>query len=145
MGRARVVFCRCFIGSAMGPGDLVAGRFELERLAGEGGMGAVWRALDRASGARVALKLLSPRLAAREGPRFLREAKVLAALDHPAVVGYVASGESQGELYLAMEWLEGEDLGQRLERERLDIGEAVLLCARVAEALAVAHRRGIVH
>ncbi len=78
--------------------------------------------------------------------RFGREARVLADLSHPGIVRYVAHGETpKGERYLAMEWLAGEDLQDRLRREGLTLSESVRLALRVAEALAVAHARGIVH
>ncbi len=128
----------------MQPGDLVADRFEVERLAGTGGMGEVFRARDRHTGEPVALKALHQ---AHGGERFAREAVLLAELRHPAIVRYIAHGTTPaGEQYLAMEWLEGKDLSDRLrERGRLGIDESVALAARVAEALAVAHQRKIIH
>src|SRR5262245_8636440 len=78
--------------------------------------------------------------------RFLREARVLAELRHPGIVRYIAHGQAAtGELYLAMEWLDGEDLLSRLARTRTTLPEAVTLIRRVAEALAVAHAHGVVH
>src|SRR5689334_6956087 len=81
---------------------LVAGRFEIERLAGQGGMGKVYRARDLETGATVAVKILG--VAGEEGRlRFEREAQVLAELEHPGVVGYVAHGFLEdGTPYLAM-------------------------------------------
>jgi serine/threonine protein kinase len=79
-------------------------RFEVEGLVGSGGMGMVFRARDRVDGQAVALKALH-RQGALASERFLREAEVLAALAHPAIVRYVAHGvTAQGEPYLAMEW-----------------------------------------
>ena len=129
----------------MRPGDLLGGRFELEELAASGGMGEVFRARDRLSGAIVAVKML---LAGRgpETARFEREAKVLADLSHPGIVRYVAHGVTpKGEPYLAMEWLEGEDLFTRLGRRSLTIDESVAIAMGVAEALGAAHARGVVH
>src|SRR5689334_7665276 len=98
------------------PGDLLGERYEIERLAGRGGMSTVYRARDRQTGRFVALKLLqahSP--AAPETGRFMREAHVLAELRHPGIVGYVEHGLlPDGQSFLAMEWLEGEDLARRL-------------------------------
>ncbi len=129
----------------MHPGDLVLGRFEIERLAGSGGMASVFLARDRASGERVAVKSLAGH-GEREAARFAREARLLAALDHPAIVRHVADGISAaGEPFLVMEWLEGEDLAARLAREGLTPGESVALASRVAQALAVAHARGVLH
>jgi tetratricopeptide (TPR) repeat protein len=128
----------------MRTGDVIDGRFEVERLAGSGGMGTVYRALDRARGTPVALKLLSD----PEGSsaRFAREARILAGLDHPRIVRYVAHGVTrQGEPYLAMEWLDGESLAARLARGRLSVVDGMTIGCAVAEALAAAHALGIVH
>src|SRR5262245_28893618 len=91
---------------------LFANRFEIERQAGSGGMGAVYRARDRATGAAVALKLMHPGAAGPDGgERFAREARILAEIEHPGIVSYVAHGQTpDGRRYLAMEWLDGEDL-----------------------------------
>jgi hypothetical protein len=121
------------------------GRFEIERLAGAGAMGAVYKARDRVTGELVAVKVL--RVAHPDAAmRFAREAELLASLDHPAIVRSVATGATpRGEPFLAMEWLEGEDLSARLARERLSISEALTVATRVAEALGAAHARGVVH
>ena len=128
------------------PGDVVDDRFELLRVAGSGGMGVVFRALDRLTGEQVAVKMMLDAHGAH-GARFLREAEVLADLRrHPALVRYVAHGRSAaGEPYLAMEWLEGEDLAGKLARRALTVAETLALGARVAEALAAVHARGVVH
>jgi tetratricopeptide (TPR) repeat protein len=120
-------------------------RFELQHQVGSGGMATVYRALDRATGSPVALKILHGR-SGELTERFGQEAAVLAALTHPAVVRYVAHGSTPlGEQYLAMEWLDGETLHERLVRGPLSISESVHLGLRIADALAGAHRRGIVH
>ena len=129
----------------MRAGDLVAGRFEVEALAGSGGVGHVYRARDRHFGGRVALKVLRP-CAARDIQRFAREVRVLSRLSDPAIVRYVAHGTTEdGEPYLAMEWLDGEDLAGRLTRAPLSVAESVALVRRAAEALAAAHANGVVH
>lgn len=129
----------------MNPGDVIANRFVIERLAGTGGMGAVYRARDRTSGAPVALKLL-PAGHSRDAARFIREALTLSELNHPGIVRYVAHGvTAKDELYLAMEWLDGEDLLGRLTSTGMTIAECVRLGLRVAQALSVVHARGIVH
>jgi serine/threonine protein kinase len=127
-------------------GSIIGGRFILERLAGSGGMGDVYQAQDSHSGTLVALKLLR---GSADGfaRRFEREARTLAQLaqlDHAGIVRYVASG-SEPSIFLAMEWLEGEDLSRRLSRGPLRIGETVQIALRVADALSAAHARGIVH
>nr|MBK7069616.1 protein kinase [Deltaproteobacteria bacterium] len=126
------------------PGERVAGRFEIESLAGTDGMEAVYRARDLQTGERVALKLL--RHDAQHRERFLREARLLAGLQHPGIVRYVDSGETpEGAPFLAMEWLEGETLDARLARAELTLGESVAMVRGVAEALGAAHARGVVH
>jgi tetratricopeptide (TPR) repeat protein len=125
-------------------GKAVSGRFELERLAGSGGMGAVYRARDLTDGSTVAVKILTGR-ELREAERFDLEAAILAELTHPAIVRYIAHGVEGGDHFIAMEWLEGEDLATRLDRKPLTVAESVTLVYRAAEALAYAHLRGIVH
>src|SRR5437764_195873 len=89
------------------PGELFADRFLIERLAGEGGMGSVYRAIDSATSQPVAIKFLHASASAHR-VRFLREAQLLAELSHPGIVRYVAHGEAPGgQLFLVMEWLEG--------------------------------------
>jgi tetratricopeptide (TPR) repeat protein len=108
-------------------------------------MGTVYRARDLTDGAAVAVKILTGR-EVREAERFGLEATILADLTHPAIVRYIAHGVTEkGEHYIAMEWLDGEDLAGRLEREPLTVPETVALGRRAAEALAHAHARGIVH
>lgn len=129
----------------MEPGDRIADRFEVDALAGEGGMGRVFRARDLASGAWVALKILrssEPRFAAR----FEREAALLACIEHEGVVGYVAHGRTPGgEPWLAMRWVEGESLERRLERDRLTVEDTLELGVGIARALAAMHEAGVVH
>ncbi len=121
----------------------MAGRFEVLGIAGSGGMGAVLRARDLVTGAPVALKVLRGQDAEA---RFELEARILSELRHPGIVRYVAHGKGEdGSPYLAMEWLDGEDLAARLARESLTVGESVELVRRAAEALHVAHSRGVIH
>lgn len=129
----------------MKPGDVIAGRFELAELAGAGGMGRVYRARDRASGDWVAVKLLVGD-AERHRERFAREAELLDQLRHPSIVRYVAHGVTEaGELFLAMAWLEGEDLANRLARGRLSVPDTLALARRVLAGLAAAHALGVIH
>src|SRR5262245_16009424 len=128
----------------MHPGDLFAQRFVLEELAGEGGMGTVWRARDQSSGELVAVKVLSRAFWGEA--RLMREARVLSEISHPAIVRYVDHGMTQqGRAYLAMEWLAGEDLAARLLRGRLEINDSIALLRRICGALSVAHQRGVTH
>ncbi len=128
-------------------GSLFANRFEIERAAGSGGMGQVYRAKDRYSGDIVALKLLhSVSGGPEQDERFAREAQLLSELRHPGIVGHVAHGQTpDGQRFLAMEWLEGQDLGERLARGPLTVGACLRLLTQVADALSVAHQRGIIH
>ena len=124
---------------------IVAGRFELGREAGAGGMGTVYRAIDLTDGAPVAVKILHGQ-ELRDVQRFDLEASILAELVHPAIVRYLAHGISDGgDRYLAMEWLEGTDLAGRLERDPLSMAQSVFVARRTAEALAYAHPRGVIH
>ncbi|WP_437284520.1 protein kinase domain-containing protein [Sorangium sp. So ce406] len=125
--------------------DLVEDRFEIERLAGSGGMGDVYRARDRLSGETVALKVLQ-RASVRDLSRLSREAEALVTLQLPGVVQYVAHGMTgAGRPYLAMEWLDGVTLEERLAGGPLSIDESVGLAMRVAATLGAVHRLGIVH
>ena len=126
------------------PGEVVADRFEVKRAVGAGGMGDVYCAHDRQTGGLVALKLLGTRGAMAE--RFELEARTLAGLEHPSIVRYVAHGHlPAGERFLVMEWLEGEDLAERLVRQGLTVSETLILARRVADALALLHGRGVIH
>jgi hypothetical protein len=123
----------------------IRGRFEIETEAGTGGMGTVYRARDLETGAQVAVKVLQG-FSADDRTRFSREAEALARLQHPAVVRYVAHGTTEtGAPYLAMEWLDGEDLQTRLVRAPLTMAESVALAIRIAGALATVHAQGLVH
>ncbi|WP_437803021.1 serine/threonine-protein kinase [Sorangium sp. So ce693] len=129
----------------MGHAEIIAGRFAVEGEAASGGMGTVYKAYDRLGGAAVALKIVRLRNEIQI-ERFEREAALLAALVHPGIVRYVAHGSTpEGDRYLAMEWLDGEDLAARLARRVLPASEGLLLVRRAADALAFAHARGIVH
>ena len=112
-------------------------------------MGVVYCAHDLGTGRKVALKLLHttvPGNELSEPTRFYREAQVLSELRHPSIVSYVAHGQTpEGQLYLAMEWLEGHDLSQQLKHGPLSMTETLTLCRPVADALAAAHEKGIVH
>ena len=108
-------------------------------------MGEVFRARDRLTGGPVAVKVLFAS-AARDLERFQREAQILAEVTHPRIVSYVAHGIAQGDRpYIAMEWLEGSDLGDHLSHSGLTMAQSLAVARRTAEALAALHDRGIVH
>lgn len=124
----------------------VGDRFVLEGIAGTGGMGTVYRAVDEHTGETVAVKLLRDVAQGESAHRFMREAQVLAELEHPGIVRYVAHGFTRDNApYLAMEWLEGEDLGKRLARGPMSFSETITLARGAADALGFAHAHGIVH
>jgi hypothetical protein len=131
----------------MSPGVTFAG-YRVDALVGRGGMGVVYRAIDLSLERPVALKLVAPELAMDERfrTRFLREPRLAAALDHPSVVPIYEAGEHEGQLYLAMRYVEGSDLKTLLERdEQLSPERALSILAQIADALDAAHRRGLVH
>ena len=131
---------------ALPAGTRLAGRFRIEELAGRGGMGSIYRAFDDVTGQGVALKLLHLTASPEGHQRFQREASLIAGLRHPGIVAHVAHGLTEHEQpFLAMEWLEGEDLNARLGRAPLSLSETLTLVRRAAGALAHAHRQGIVH
>ncbi|MFO0609132.1 MAG: serine/threonine-protein kinase [Polyangiales bacterium] len=121
------------------------GNYEIVRKLGEGGMGAVFEARRQGLNKRVALKVLtlggSPAVAAR----FVQEARISASLEHPHVADCFDVGEVDGLPFLALEFLDGETLGARLERGPMGVEEVVDLTLPVCSALATAHQRGVVH
>jgi len=126
-------------------GQIVAGRFVVEEVAGRGGMGVVLRAIDQHDGSLVALKLLQT-AGSGDRERFTREGRLLASLEHPTIVRFIAHGVApNGQRYLAMEWLEGESLGTYLKRARLSVSESLALIRQIGEGLSSAHARGVVH
>ncbi|MBC9734974.1 serine/threonine-protein kinase [Nocardioides marmotae] len=129
------------------PPETIAGRYDVVREVGRGGMGAVWLCTDRTLGREVAVKQVgglpgesTPHLA-----RALREARSSAALNHPHVVSIFDAIEDGGHVWLVMEYLPSRTLSQVLRDGPLDVRRAAHLGAQVAEGLAAAHARGVVH
>jgi serine/threonine protein kinase len=123
------------------------GGYEILSTLGAGGMGAVYRARDVKLGREVALKVL-PELFATDPDRlarFEREAKTLAALNHPHIAQIYGFEQSEGRPALAMELVEGEDLSQRIAREAMPLDDALPIAKQIAEALEAAHEQGIIH
>ena len=123
------------------------GPYQILSLAGSGGMGEVYRALDTRLSRTVAVKVLPEHLCAsaefRE--RFAREAQVIASLNHPNICPLYDVGNDNGFDYLVMEFLEGETLAQRLKKSRLSLDQALRYAIQIASALDQAHRQGVVH
>ena len=126
----------------------LTGRYEVERMLGQGGMGSVFLGRDIVLDRPVAIKVVAPELAGAETirERFLQEARLVARLRHPSIVAVYAAGEAEGLLYFVMELVEGESLRDRLTRETRMDGEAGTIVLRdLARALAYAHDHGVVH
>src|SRR5213595_4128484 len=125
----------------------LAGRYEIEREIGAGGMATVYLARDVKHDRRVALKVLTPELGAVLGAeRFLSEIRVTANLQHPNLLPLFDSGEAAGLLFYVMPFVEGESLRQRLDREKqLPVDDALRIATAVASALDYAHRHGVIH
>ncbi len=122
--------------------------YELDREIGRGGMGIVYRAKDRRLKRPVAIKILPPELAYRSEirTRFLREAETAAQLSHPHIVPIYAVDEAEGLVFFVMACIDGDNLGKRLhDRGPLPIEDVRRILAEVADALAYAHARGVVH
>ena len=128
----------------MQKGEVVDRRFRVIARAGKGAFGTVYRAHDERTRADAALKIFDGEHA--DLSRFEREAELLASLEHPRIVRFVAHGFTEaGTAYLAMEWLEGCHLAEKLEQGPLSHEDSLYLALRVAEALSAAHARGVVH
>src|SRR5262245_28567981 len=127
--------------------EALAGRYQVDREIGRGGMAIVYRATDVKHGRAVAVKVLNPALAGIIGAeRFLSEIRVAATPQHPNLLPLFDSGEVDGTLYYVMPFVEGESLRARLSRERqLPLDESLRITTAVASALDYAHRHGVVH
>ena len=124
------------------------GGYHIVELVGSGGMGLVYRAEQRILGRTVALKVIRPEIAESGDyrSRFLREARLAAAVDHPHVVSVFDVGEHDGRLYLTMQWVDGLELGTLIDRhQRLAPERAVLIGVQLAGALQAVHDAGLVH
>ncbi len=121
--------------------------FQVGRLLGRGGMGEVYLARDTQLGRKVALKVIKPDHVRDQNAleRFLQEARLTARFNHPHIVTIYAVGQHEGLPYVALEYLEGHDLSQRLKDDGLSLQESLRICLAVAEAVAEAHKHGILH
>ena len=120
------------------PGTVVDG-FRVRRKLGQGGMGAVYLARDLRLGRKVALKLLRPETMGSQ------EARTTARFSHPHIVTIYAVGEHEGRPYVALEFLEGQTLRERIQGEQLGLKGSLRVALSIADALAEAHRHGVLH
>ncbi|SPE36581.1 hypothetical protein SBA6_590030 [Candidatus Sulfopaludibacter sp. SbA6] len=123
------------------------GPYRITGSLGAGGMGSVYRAEDTRLGRTVAIKLIRTSLAlsATTRQRFEREARAVAALNHPHICAVYDVGSEGGADYLVMEYVEGETLAARLKKGRLELAAALTVACQVADALSAAHAKGITH
>ena len=129
-------------------GTTLNGRYRLESRIGSGGMSTVYLAVDETLQRQVAIKLMNREVASDSDQleRFRREARAVAQLSHPHIVGVIDAGEDEGRPYIVFEYVEGETLKERIRRcGRLPIAEAVAYAIEIARALGAAHSRNIVH
>ena len=129
-------------------GTLLSARYRLDAKVGAGGMSTVYRAFDTVLERQVAIKVMHREIAADADQleRFRREARAVARLNHPNVVGVIDAGEDGVTPYIVFEYVEGETLKDRIRRfGRLPVSEAVAYAIEIARALSAAHAAGIVH
>ena len=130
------------------PGQTFAGRFTVIEKTGAGGMGVVYKAIDTELDTPVALKLIQPVLACSRAnvERFRREVRMTRQITHPNICRIHDIGNSEGVMFLSMEWIEGETLQQLLRKTgTLKESRALEIAQEIARALAAAHAAGIVH
>src|SRR5438105_4852585 len=123
------------------------GRYEIRSKIGEGGMGEVYLAQDTKLDRKVALKILPAEVSSHRErmDRFIREAKAAAALNHPNIAHIYEIGESEGLHFIAMEFIDGQTLREKIQRESTELKKLLRYLQHSAEGLAKAHAAGIVH
>ncbi len=128
------------------PGHKLA-HYEILEPIGKGGMGEVYRAKDSKLGRDVAIKVLPEEFTQhpQKLARFEREARLLAALNHPGIATLHGFEEAEGKPFLVMELVEGETLAERIARGPIPEQEALQLSIQIAEALEAAHEKGVIH
>jgi serine/threonine-protein kinase len=133
---------------SIAPGTTLSGRYRLEARIAAGGMSTVYRAVDETLERVVAIKLMNREVATDSDQleRFRREARAVAQLSHPHVVGVIDAGEDDARPYIVFEFVDGETLKDRIRRDGpLPVDEAVAYAIEIARALGAAHDRHIVH
>jgi len=138
---------RSFDGSTLGPGSQI-GPFRIEQELGRGGAGVVYLAHDTKLDRSVAIKSLPPEV--KDNPkalsRFTREARVLASLNHPNIATiFEKLEEVEGQIYLVLEYVPGQTLGERIAKKPLKLEEALTIALQIAEAVAAAHEHDVIH
>lgn len=129
------------------PGSIIAG-YEVESVVGSGGLGVLYRARQMRLDRPVALKIVEAEVAAEPvvRERLRREARTVAALDHPNVVPLYEAGEEDGTVFIATRWVDGTELGTMINGDGpLEAKRAARIAAQIASALEVAHEKGLVH
>jgi len=128
-------------------GDVIAGKYRIDSLIGEGGMGAVFSATHVHTGRRMAVKWLLPDVAHSEAAvqRLFREAQATGRIDHPNVVDVYDVGEQNGSAFLVMELLQGETLTKALERGALKLPDIIRMVMQAIDGTAAAHHHGVIH
>lgn len=123
-----------------------ANRYQIHREIGRGGMGVVYMARDPLLDRDVAIKVITPDLLSREAEeRFKREARVVAKMDHPAIVSVYDIGDHEGSLFFVMPFIQGTNLRSLLQDEALSLGDVVDIGIQVADALEYSHAQDVVH
>ena len=128
-------------------GDVLSDRYELEELVGSGGMSSVYRAHDRLLDRKVALKVLHQQYTddAEHVGRFRHEARAVATLSHPNIVTVIDRGEHDGRQFIVLEYVDGENLKQLIQRGPVPVATALELAIQISQGLAFAHQQGLVH
>jgi len=131
----------------MTPGSIIAGKYKIVETLGRGGMGVVYKAEDIKLRRTVALKFLAPELTREKEAkdRFILEAQTASSLNHPNICTVHEIDESEGQMFIAMAFVEGESLKQRIAQGPCKIEEALDMAAQIAAGLHEAHGKGIVH
>src|ERR671922_1928167 len=121
--------------------------YRITEKLGVGGQGAVYKATDTKLGRPVVIKVIPPELTARETnlKRFEREARLASSLDHPNICTIFDMDEAEGVHFIAMQYVEGKNVRQLVGGRPLELKSALLIALQVADALAAAHSRGIIH
>jgi len=129
------------------PGELFAGEYAIEAVAGRGAMGVVYRAFHSGLERRVAIKVATPALADQPEfrERLLREARLAAQIEHPSVVSVHHAGDVGGRPYVILQWVDGGDLRSRLATGPLDVDDAMAIINQLSAALDAAHATGCLH